>query len=67
MWSKSKVQWGIKNGYIVVKRGRENQWNVYCKNYAKVDNEGNPIVRKKLYRNHIGFEENILNIQPTMR
>jgi len=63
MWSKSKVQWGIKNGYIVVKRGRENQWNVYCKNYAKVDNEGNPIVRKKLYRNHIGFEENILNIQ----
>lgn len=63
MWSKSKVEWGIKNGYIVVKKGRDNQWNVYCKNYAKVDNEGNPIVRTKLYRNHIGFEERILNIQ----
>lgn len=63
MWSKSKVEWGIKNGYIVVKKGKDNQWNVYCKNYAKVDNEGNPIVRTKLYRNHIGFEENILNIQ----
>lgn len=63
MWSRSKVEWGIKNGYIVVKKGKDNQWNVYCKNYAKVDNEGNPIVRTKLYRNHIGFEENILNIQ----
>lgn len=63
VWSKSKVEWGIKNGYIVFKKGKGNQWNVYCKNYAKVDNEGNPIVRTKLYRNHIGFEENILNIQ----
>lgn len=63
MWSKSKVEWGIKNGFIVVKKGKDNQWNVYCKNYAKVDNEGNPIVRTRLYRNHIGFEETILNIQ----
>jgi len=63
MWSKSKVEWGLKNGYIVFKKGKDNQWNVYCKNYAKVDNEGNPIVRTKLYKNHIGFEETILNIQ----
>jgi len=63
VWSKSKVEWGIKNGYIVFKKGNGNRWNVYYKNYAKVDNEGNPIVRTKLYKNHIGFEETILNIQ----
>lgn len=63
MWSKSKVEWGIKNGYIVVKKGQDGKWNVYNKVYAKVDNEGNKIIRTKLYRNHIGFEENILNIQ----
>jgi len=59
----SKVEWGLKNGYIVFKKGSDNQWNVYYKNYAKVDNEGKPIVRTKLYKNHIGFEETILNIQ----
>ncbi|HHU69180.1 MAG TPA: site-specific DNA-methyltransferase [Thermoanaerobacterales bacterium] len=63
MWSKAKVEWGIKNGYIVVKKGQDGKWNVYNKVYAKVDNEGNKITRTKLYRNHIGFEENILNIQ----
>jgi len=63
VWSKSKVEWGLKNGYIVFKKGSDNQWNVYYKNYAKVDNEGKPIVRTKLYKNHIGFEETILNIQ----
>lgn len=63
MWSKAKVEWGIKNGYIVVKKGQDDKWNVYNKVYAKVDNEGNKIIRTKLYRNHIGFEENILNIQ----
>jgi len=63
VWSKSKVEWGIKNGYIVFKKCNDNNWSVYYKNYAKVDNEGNPIIRTKLYKNHIGFEETILNVQ----
>lgn len=63
VWSKSKVEWGIKNGFIVVKKGRNGKWNVYSKTYAKVDNTGKQITRTKLYKTHIGFEENILNIQ----
>lgn len=63
VWSKSKVKWGIENDYIVVKKGRDNNWNVYSKTYAKVDNEGKQITRTRLYKSHIGFEENILNIQ----
>jgi len=62
VWSKAKVEWGIKNGYIVVKKGRGGRWNVYNKVYEKLDNKGNKITRTKPYKNHIGFEESILNI-----
>lgn len=62
MWSQQKVEWGKKNGFIVVKKGSNNQWNVYAKSYAFVDNENKPLVRTKLYKSHIGFDETILNI-----
>ncbi len=62
MWSKSKVEWGIENGFIVVKKTSNNQWAVYSKQYAYVDNENKPLVRTKLYKSHIGFDEKVLNI-----
>lgn len=62
MWSQQKVEWGKKNGFIVVKKGTNNKWNVYAKSYAFVDNENKPLIRTKLYKSHIGFDETILNI-----
>lgn len=62
MWSKQKVEWGKKNGFIVVKKGINDQWNVYAKSYAFVDNENKPLIRTKLYKSHIGFDETVLNI-----
>jgi len=40
-WSRDKVKWGIENGFIVFKKGRNAQWTVYYKEYELVDNEGN--------------------------
>ena len=48
-WSKSKVEWGISNGFIVFKKNRENKWRVYYKEYELVDNEGNPRIRTNPY------------------
>lgn len=45
-WSKQKVEWGIKNGYITFKQDRKGKWHVYYKIYEKVDNEGNPRIRE---------------------
>ena len=38
LWSKTKVQWGIENGFIEFKKNN-GQWNVYNKRYANIDNE----------------------------
>ena len=46
-WSKKKVEWGIQNDFIVIKRDRDGQWAVYTKQYLKVDNECRPIDRTK--------------------
>ena len=43
-WSKRKLEWGIKNGFIVFKNNK-----VYYKIYEKVDNSDNPIERKIPY------------------
>lgn len=43
-WSKEKVNWGIKNGYIIFKK-INGKWIVYTKQYLKADNEGNLIKR----------------------
>ena len=52
LWSKTKVDWGLKNGFIVIKQN-DGVWNVYNKRYNKVDNEGNVIERSTPYRNLI--------------
>lgn len=52
LWSKTKVEWGIKNGFIEFKKDR-GVWNVYNKRYEKVDNEGKQIERTTPFRNII--------------
>ncbi|MEW6557267.1 MAG: site-specific DNA-methyltransferase [Elusimicrobiota bacterium] len=46
-WSKAKLEWGIKNDFVVIKKDKNEDWAVYTKQYLKVDNEGNPIEREK--------------------
>ena len=50
LWSKSKVEWGIKNGFIVLKQV-DGVWSVYNKRYSKVDNEGKLVERTTPFRN----------------
>ncbi len=52
LWSKTKVDWGLKNGFIEIKNNN-GEWAVYNKRYFKVDNEGNPIERAIPFRNLI--------------
>ena len=52
LWSKAKIEWGIKNHFIVFKN-KDGQWSVYCKRYQKVDNEGRLIERSAPFRNLI--------------
>jgi len=64
-WSKEKLEWGIKNDFIIFKKDKNNQWKVYFKQYQFVDNNNNPIKRtlpfKTLlienYNNEIGSKE----------
>lgn len=42
-WSKKKVYWWIENNFIVFK-----DWNVYTKQYFKVDNENKQIIRTEI-------------------
>lgn len=56
LWSKTKVQWGIKNGFIEFRK-TNGQWNVYNKRYAKIDNEGNPVERTIPFRNLITSDQ----------
>ncbi len=44
-WSIDKVEWGIKNNFIVIKKDRNNEWAVYSKQYINCDNEGNIVPR----------------------
>ncbi|MBU8906015.1 site-specific DNA-methyltransferase [Desertibacillus haloalkaliphilus] len=44
-WSREKVDWGLKHGFIEIKKDRHGQWAVYTKQYLKCDNEGHPIER----------------------
>lgn len=55
-WSKTKVEWGIKNGFIVFKN-IDGKWNAYFKQYFKVDNNDNPINRSLPYQNFIKLEQ----------
>ena len=62
MWSKKKLDWGLDNGFVVVQKGANDKWQVYVKSYAYVDNEDKPIIRTRLFKSHLGFDEQILNI-----
>ena len=50
LWSQTKVTWGIKQGFIIFKKIGD-EWQVYNKRYAKVDNEGKPVERTIPFRN----------------
>jgi adenine-specific DNA-methyltransferase len=44
-WSKDKLDWGLKNGFIEFGKDRLGNWTVYTKQYLNCDNEGNKIER----------------------
>ena len=56
LWSKTKVDWGIKNGFIVFKKNGDD-WAVYNKRYEKIDNEGNFVKRTIPFRNLITSDQ----------
>ena len=55
-WSQQKVEWGIKNGFIVFKQ-IDGKWNAYFKQYLKVDNNDQPINRSLPYQNLIKLDQ----------
>lgn len=56
LWSKAKVEWGLLNDFIVFKQMGD-EWNVYNKRYAKVDNEGKTCERSIPFRNLITSDQ----------
>lgn len=54
-WSSSKVQWGIDNGFIVMKQSKDG-WAIYFKQYEKVNNEDKPIERTVSYQNLLNVD-----------
>ena len=53
-WSRKKMEWGIKNDYIVFKK-RGEKWKVYIKQYQYVDNNDRPRIRTNPYRALLNF------------
>lgn len=62
-WSKAKFEWGLKNGFIVFKKGNTGNWKVYIKQYQFVDNCDNPYVRTIPYRALIDFNNGLGSIE----
>ncbi len=56
LWSRTKVEWGLANGFIVFKKVK-GEWNVYNKRYEKMDNEGNFVERTIPFRNLITSDQ----------
>ena len=46
-WGKDKLEWGIKNDFVVIKKDRNEEWAVYTKQYLNCDHNGN-IQKRKL-------------------
>ena len=46
-WSKKKLEWGLDNGFIVYKKDKKQQWQVYTKQYINCDKDGNIVKRTK--------------------
>ncbi|HEX7259887.1 MAG TPA: site-specific DNA-methyltransferase, partial [Candidatus Saccharimonadia bacterium] len=44
-WSRKKYDWGVENGFIVHKQKDDGRWIIYTKQYYRVDNDNQPIVR----------------------
>lgn len=51
-WSKTKLEWGIENGFIVFKQNN-GKWAIYFKQYQFVDNNNEQISRALPYQNLI--------------
>ncbi len=63
-WGKDKLKWGIKNGFITFKKSinKESGWGVYYKNYLKVNNKNETIIKGIPYKNIIS---DIINTEGT--
>lgn len=46
-WSKSKLEWGISNDFVVYKKDKKGIWQVYTKQYTNCDKDGNLVPRTK--------------------
>ncbi|MBA4318225.1 MAG: hypothetical protein C0412_07475, partial [Flavobacterium sp.] len=46
-WSKKKLEWGLKNDFVVLKKDKDGVWQVYTKQYLNCDNEGTIIERSQ--------------------
>lgn len=59
-WSKEKVEWGLKNGFIDVSPSSTSKtgWSVRYKIYLNVDNEGKPTQKSTPFKNVIDFALN---------
>ena len=44
-WSESKLNWGIANDFVIIKKDSKDIWTVYTKQYLKCDNDGKIIQR----------------------
>lgn len=44
-WSKEKLDWGVKNDFVVIKKDKDDVWAVYTKQYLYCDHEGNLVKR----------------------
>lgn len=65
-WGKEKVEWGLKNGFLVFKKSdsTDAKWRVYRKNYLKVNNEGKPVKKGAPYKNLI---TDVINTEATLK
>lgn len=46
-WSKNKLEWGLKNDFVVIKKGSNGDWAVYTKQYLFMDSDGDKTERSK--------------------
>ncbi len=44
-WSKEKLDWGVKNGFVEFKKNQQGEYWIYTKQYFRVDNKGDTIER----------------------
>lgn len=57
-WSQTKLQWGIDNGFIEIKKGK-NGWAVYFKQYQFVNNKDEKIERSLPFQNLINDQDGL--------